>query len=141
MIQDLSCIYLAATVFFGFGFSTEAIALHTPVALAQVDEVPLIPLEKSLILYHVTTCDDIRTHADQHAAQMIFVTQQQHEQIKLILSIPGLSDKIIKDQKMPADVRALLIEIKKDPKTLDKKTAHAYKDIAELKQQVLGRCR
>jgi hypothetical protein len=42
---------------------------------------------------------------------------------------------------MPADVRALFVEIKKDPKALDKKTAQVLKDIAELKQQALGRCR
>jgi hypothetical protein len=141
MIQDLSCIYLVATLYFGFGLSTEAITLHVPAALAQADEVPLIPLGKSLILYHVTTCNEIREIADQHAAQMIFVTQQRHEQIKSIRSVPGLSDTIIKDKKMPADVRALFVEIKKDPKALDKKTAQTLQDIAELKQHALGRCR
>jgi hypothetical protein len=107
MIQDLSCIYLVATVYFGLSHFTKVIAQHAPV-----------PLEK-----------------------MIFVTQQRHEQIKSILAVPKLSDRIIKDKKMPADVRALFVEIKKDPKSLDKKTAQVLKDIAELKQQALGRCR
>jgi hypothetical protein len=140
-MRRTSCIYLVATFYFGFGLSTEAMALHAPAALAQADEVPLIPLDKSLILYHVTSCNEIREIADQHAAQMIFVTQQRHEQIKSVLSVPGLSDKIIKNKKMPADVRALLVEIKKDPKALDQNTAQALKDIAELKQRALGRCR
>jgi hypothetical protein len=130
-----------AAIYFGFGFSTEAIALNAPTAPAKAEALPLIPLEKSLILYHITTCDDIRRQANQQSDQMIFVTQRQHEQIKLILAVTGLSGRLIKENEIPEDVRALLIEMKQDPKALDKKTAQALKDIAELKQQVLGRCR
>jgi CheY-like chemotaxis protein len=140
-MKRMSYIYLVATIYFGFCFSTEAIALQAPAALAKADERLLIPLEKSLIPDGITTCEDIRTQSNQQADQMIFVTQQQHEQIKSILAVPGLSDRIIKDKKLPADVRALFAEIKKDPKALDKKTVQALREITELKQQVLSRCR
>lgn len=140
-MRRISCLYLVATMSFGLSHFTKAISLQAPAALAKADELPLIPLEKSLIPYPLVTCNQRRELADHQAAQMILVTQQRHEQIKSILAVPGVADQIIKDKKMPADVRALLIEMKQDPQALDQKTAQVLKEIAELKQQALGRCR
>jgi hypothetical protein len=139
-MRKASLVCLAVVIANCFSPALEASALQASAALTQADEVPLISLEESLISSHVTTCDEIKNQADQQAAQMKRSVQQQHEQIQSILAVPGLSDRIIKGKKMPADVRALLGEIKKDPKALDRKTAQALKDIAERKQQALGRC-
>jgi hypothetical protein len=77
------------------------------------------------------------TRTDQQEAQIKMGIQQEQQQLQQVMTIPGQLDEILKARKLPPEQLALLEELKKDPKTLDKRAAQKLEEMKKQKQQVL----
>ncbi|MCG9891554.1 MAG: HpsJ family protein [Thermosynechococcaceae cyanobacterium MS004] len=76
------------------------------------------------------------TRADQQEAQMKFGIQQEQEQIQQVLA-SGQLDQLLQQKNLQPEQLALLQEIKKDPKALDKRAAQRLSEMQTQKQQAI----
>jgi hypothetical protein len=134
-------IFLVAVIFFGFWCSSWIAALSFPSTLSMANKLPPNAPKRNLTPVDFTKCEEIRAIADKQEAEIILQIRQQHEQIKSIVAVPRLVDRILREQNLPDHTLTLLAEIKKDPKALDKRTAKQLSEVKVLKQQALGQCR
>ena len=76
------------------------------------------------------------TRADQQEAQMKFGIQQEQQQIQQVLA-SGQLDQLLLRKDLQPEQFALLQEVKKDPKALDKKAAQRLSEMQTQKQQAI----
>jgi hypothetical protein len=76
------------------------------------------------------------TRADQQEAQMKFGIQQEQDQINQVLA-SGQLDQLLQQKNLQPEQLALLQELKKDPKALDKKAAQRLSEMKTQKQQAI----
>lgn len=134
-------IYLSTVTICSFLALSWISVLGFPPALSIAKTLPPTTPKLYLTPVNVTTCEEIRASADKQEAEINLQILKQHEEIKYIVSAPGLVDRILKNKNIPEDKLILLAEIKKDPKALDKRTAKQLSEVKALKQQALGSCR
>jgi hypothetical protein len=94
-----------------------------------------------LVPIHFSTSGQIVNAAiartDQQEAQMRLGIQQEQAQINQMLA-SGQLDQVLQQRNLQPDQLALLQELKKDPKALDKKAAQRLSEMATQKQQALS---
>jgi hypothetical protein len=77
------------------------------------------------------------TRADQQEAQMRFGIQQEQDQINQVLAA-GQLDQLLQQKNLQPEQLALLQELKKDPKALDKKAAQRLSEMKTQKQTAIN---